>query len=137
MPESIYIIDTFSLIFQVFHAIGSDMTSPTGLPTNAVYGVTRDLRNMLADRKPDYWLAAMDSSGPAERNTWYPEYKATRSEMPPDLRPQIPMIERVLQAFGVPTIYHEGWEADDVIATVTRQALAREMEVILVTTDKD
>src|SRR5687768_7529420 len=110
MSETLYILDTFGLIFQVFHAIGSEMTSPTGLPTNAVYGVTRDLRNLLADRQPTYWLAAMDSSGPAVRGDWYPEYKATRNEMPPDLRPQIPMIERMLEAFGLPVITHEGWE---------------------------
>lgn len=137
MPETLYILDTFSLIFQVFHAIGSEMTSPSGQPTNAVYGVTRDLRNLLVDRQPTYWLAAMDSSGPAVRGDWYPEYKANRTEMPPDLRPQIPMVERVLEAFGLPVIQHSGWEADDVIATVTRQAVARGMEVVLVTTDKD
>lgn len=137
MPETLYILDTFSLIFQVFHAIGSEMTSPTGQPTNAVYGVTRDLRNLLVERKPDYWLAAMDSPGPAVRDSWYPEYKANRSEMPPDLRPQIPMIQQVLEAFGMPVIMHDGWEADDVIATVTRLAVERDLEVILITTDKD
>lgn len=137
MPQSLYILDTFSLIFQVFHAIGSEMTSPTGQPTNAVYGVTRDLRNLLADRKPDFWLAAMDSPAPAKRDEWYPAYKATRSEMPPDLRPQIPMIEQVLEAFGIPVLQHPGWEADDVIATVTRLAVAEGMDVVLVSTDKD
>ena len=137
MPQSIYILDTFSLIFQVFHAIGSEMTSPTGQPTNAVYGFTRDLRNLLADRKPDFWLAAMDSPSPAKRDEWYPEYKATRSEMPADLRPQIPMIQQVLEAFGIPVVQHEGWEADDVMATITRLAVAEGMDVILVTTDKD
>ncbi|MDB5336686.1 MAG: polymerase [Planctomycetaceae bacterium] len=137
MPESIYILDTFSLIFQVFHAIGSEMTSPQGQPTNAVYGFTRDLNTLLKDHKPDYWLAAMDSPGEAVRSGWYPEYKTNRSEMPPDLRPQIPMIQQVLEAFGIPVIQHDGWEADDVMATVTKLAVAQGLDVILISSDKD
>jgi len=137
MPETLYILDTFSLIFQVFHAIDSNMSGASGQPTNAVYGFTRDLRNLLLERKPGYWLAAMDSPGAAEREKWFPEYKANRSEMPADLRPQISMIKQVLEGFGVPMLMHDGWEADDIIATVTRQALNKGLEVILVTTDKD
>lgn len=137
MAETLYILDTYSIIFQVFHGIGGEMTSPTGKPTNAVYGVTRDLRNLLVDRKPHYWLAAMDSSDEAVRNGWYPEYKANRTEMPADLRPQIPMIQQVLEAFGIPVVVHPGWEADDVIATITRQAVEHGIDVILVTSDKD
>lgn len=137
MPDTLYILDTFSLIFQVFHAIDSAMTGASGQPTNAVYGITRDLRNLLVDRKPTYWLAAMDSSGAAVRAGWYPEYKANRSEMPADLRPQIPLIKQIIEGFGIPMLMHEGWEADDIIATVTKQAVAKGVEVILVTTDKD
>ena len=137
MAETLYILDTFSLIFQVFHGIGSEMSSASGKPTNAVYGFTRDLRNLLVERKPAYWLAAMDSPGEAERGKWYPEYKANRTEMPADLRPQIPMIKQVLEGFGVPMLMVDGWEADDIIATVTKQAVSKGLEVILVTTDKD
>jgi DNA polymerase-1 len=137
MPETLYILDTFSLIFQVFHAIASDMTGASGQPTNAVYGITRDLRNLLVDRKPAHWLAAMDSSGAAVRSDWYPDYKINRSEMPADLKPQIPLIKQIIEGFGIPMLTHEGWEADDIIATVTRKAVERGMEVSLVTTDKD
>ncbi|MDB5388022.1 MAG: polymerase [Planctomycetaceae bacterium] len=137
MADTLYILDTFSLIFQVFHAIGSEMTGASGQPTNAVYGITRDLRNLLVDRKPTHWLAAMDSPGAAVRAEWYPEYKANRSEMPADLRPQIPLIKQVIEGFGIPMLMHDGWEADDIIATVTRQAVEKGVEVILVTTDKD
>jgi DNA polymerase-1 len=137
MADTLYILDTFSLIFQVFHAIGSEMTGASGQPTNAVYGITRDLRNMLVDRKAKFWLAAMDSPGAAVRAEWYPEYKATRTEMPADLRPQISMIKDVMAGFGIPMLMHDGWEADDIIATVTKQAVARGLDVILVTTDKD
>lgn len=67
MRETLYILDTFSLMFQVFHAIDSSMSGASGQPTNAVYGFTRDLRNLLVERKPAHWLAAVDSSGKAQQ----------------------------------------------------------------------
>ncbi len=135
MPETVYIIDTFSLMFQVYHAI-PPMTGPAGQPTNAVFGFTRDLF-MILKKKPGYLLCALDSPGPGLRSDWYPEYKAQRKEMPEDLAPQIPMITEVIEGFGIPAVTHAGWEADDVIATVTRQAEAAGMDVCIVSTDKD
>ncbi len=135
MP-TLFLIDTFSLLFQVFHAIPS-MTSPKGLPANAVFGFTRDLFNFLKQHKPTHWVCAMDSPGDGVRNEIYPEYKANRTEMPDDLRPQIEMVQRVMAGFGIPTIGLPGWEADDVIATLTRLAVERGWEVRIVTNDKD
>lgn len=135
--ESLYILDVFGLMFQVFHAITSEMTSTTGQPTNAVYGFTRDLKNLLLDHKPTYWIAAMDSPGPGVREEWYPQYKGERAEMPANLRPQIPLIQQTLEAFGLPVMSLAGWEADDVMATVTRLAVERDLDVFLVTSDKD
>lgn len=136
MPESLYIIDLFSLVFQVFHAI-PEMTSPKGLPTNAVFGITRDILNMLRQKHPTHLICASDASGPGERVTWYPQYKANRSEMPDELRPQVPLILETIRAFGIPIVELAGWEADDVIATAVEQAAARDMDVCIVTNDKD
>lgn len=136
MPESLYIIDLFSLVFQVFHAI-PEMTSPRGLPTNAVFGITRDVLNMLRLKQPTHLLCASDASGPGEREAWFPEYKANRSEMPQELRPQIPLIVETIRSFGIPLIEHPGWEADDIIATAVEQAASRDMDVAIVTNDKD
>ena len=133
---TLFLIDTFSLLFQVFHAIPS-MTSPKGLPSNAVFGFTRDLFNLLQTQRPTHWLCAMDSPGPGTRETLYPKYKANRTEMPADLRPQIEMVQQVMDGFGIPKVRCDGWEADDVIATLTRQAVERGWEVRIVTNDKD
>ncbi|MGE3314450.1 MAG: DNA polymerase I [Planctomycetaceae bacterium] len=136
MSELLYIIDAYSLIFQVFHAL-PEMTGPNGQPTNAVFGFARDLQYLQNEKKPTYLICAMDSSGPGERSAWFGDYKMNRSEMPDDLRPQIPLIVEVLSGFRVPVIEHSGWEADDVIATITRQAVERGMDVRIVTSDKD
>jgi len=136
MPESLYLIDLYSLIFQVFHAI-PEMSSPRGLPTNAVFGVTRDLLNLLAQHRPAYLACAADAPGPVERSTWYPEYKANRSETPPELIPQFPVIRELIGALGIPYLELPGWEADDIIATWTSQAVARGVEVVIVSNDKD
>ncbi|MBI1345521.1 DNA polymerase I [bacterium] len=136
MSDTVYLIDTFSLIFQVFHAIPG-MTSPSGQPTNALFGISRDLLTLIREHKPGWLIFAWDSSAPSERNVLYPEYKANRTETPVDLVPQIGRIHEVLQAFGVPIIEHAGWEADDVIATLTKQAVEQGYNVRIVTSDKD
>lgn len=133
---TLFLIDTFSLLFQVFHAIPA-MTSPKGLPSNAVFGFTRDLFNILQTQRPTHWLCAMDSPGPGTREALYPKYKANRTEMPEDLRPQIEMVQQVMDGFGIPKLRCDGWEADDVIATLTREAVERGWEVRIVTNDKD
>lgn len=136
MPESLYVIDVFSLVFQVFHGIPT-MTSPAGQPTNAVFGFTRDLLTILKTKKPTYLVCAMDLPGPGVRDDIYPEYKANRDEMPEDLQPQIPVIVEVIEAFGIPAVSLQGWEADDVIATLVRNAEADGIKTSIVTGDKD
>lgn len=136
MPQTVYLIDTFSLLFQVFHAI-PPMTGPAGQPTNALFGFSRDILSLVRDRKPDWLICAMDSEGPNLRNEIYPAYKGNRTEMPEDLRPQIPLLKDLLAAFRVPVMEAPGWEADDVIATLTRHAVDRGFLVRIVTSDKD
>lgn len=133
---TLYVLDAYSLIFQVFHAIPS-MTGPTGQPTNAVFGVFRDLLNLRKSRKPDYLAAAFDGAGPVFREKIYADYKANRSEMPADLVPQVDVIRRVYEAFRVPVLIEPGFEADDVIATLARAAEARGLDVLICTSDKD
>jgi len=137
MSETLYLIDLYSLIFQVFHAIRDEMTSPSGRPTNAVYGFTRDLITILRENRPTYLIAAMDAPGRPTRLDLFSEYKANRSSMPDDLQIQIPMIMDVLEGFGIPVIEYPGWEADDVIATIVRQAESRDLDISIITSDKD
>ncbi|HEV3120811.1 MAG TPA: DNA polymerase I [Isosphaeraceae bacterium] len=131
-----YILDAYSLIFQVFHAIPL-MTGPAGQPTQAVFGIYRDILNLLKNRKPDYLAAAFDGAGPVFRSELFPEYKAQRKEMPEDLVPQIPVIRRLFNAFNVPVLIEEGMEADDLIATLARRGEEQGLDVYICSADKD
>jgi DNA polymerase-1 len=130
-----YIVDAHSLIFQVFHAI-PEMSSPSGLPTNAIFGFTRDLL-FLRERQPEFLLCAFDRSEPTFRDKLYPAYKAQRAPMPDELHTQIPLIHQLLEAMRIPVLSAAGYEADDVIATVARAASARGIDVFVCTSDKD
>lgn len=134
--KRVFVIDSHSLIYQVFHAIG-DMTGPDGRAVNALFGFTRDLLDIFSRWKPDFVFAAFDFSDTTFRNEIYPEYKAHRDEMPEDLRAQIPEIQRLLQALAIPVMELEGYEADDILATIARLTVERGGECVLVTSDKD
>jgi len=133
--ETAYLIDAPSLIFQVFHGI-PPMTSPQGEPVNAVYGFLRDIHWFLKQRAT-YVICAFDTHAPTFRNVMYDEYKAHREEMPVDLVPQMDAIRELLRAFGVPVLELDGYEADDILATLAREAEARDIHVRLVSSDKD
>jgi DNA polymerase I len=136
MSPHLYLVDTFSLVFQVYHAV-AEMTGPHGQPTNAVFGFTRDLFNLRKNKRPTHLVCALDSSGPGVRNDIYPQYKANRTEIPVDLAPQIPLVIDVIEGFRVPAISCARWEADDVIATLARQAVEQGFDVTIVSSDKD
>ncbi len=136
MKQNLYIVDVFSLVFQVFHAI-PPMTSPDGRPTNAVFGFTRDLTNLIESKKPTHIVCALDVQGEQQRNEVYADYKANREAMPDDLRPQIDLVIKVIEGMNVPAIGVPGWEADDIIATLVERAAATDMDVVVVSTDKD
>jgi DNA polymerase-1 len=131
-----YLVDAHSLIFQVFHAI-PEMSSPRGLPTNALFGFTRDLLFLRTVIKPDYLVCAFDVSGPTFRDALYPAYKANRGPMPDDLQPQIPLIHQLLEAMRIPELGITGFEADDVLATISTAAAQRGIDVWVCTADKD
>ncbi len=112
------------------------MSAPDGRPTNALYGVTRSLMSMY-DRGADYLIATLDHKDPTFRSTIDPNYKAHRDPPPDDLLTQEPMIQQVMDAMRVPFLIVPGFEADDVMATVSAQAAARGLDVFLCTADKD
>ena len=136
MSKLLYLIDTYSLVFQVFHGIPA-MTSPKGEPTNAIFGFIRDLQNILRNQKPTHIILALEGEGPGERANAFAGYKANRSEMPGDLRLQIPRLLEIVDAMGIPTFAYNGYEADDVIATLACRAVEDGFEVRIVTSDKD
>lgn len=129
-------VDSFSLLFQVFHAM-PEMTNPSGEPVNAVYGFVRDMLQLLETRRPDALLCAFDLPGPTFRDDLYDAYKADRGEMPEELASQIPKVREVLAALGIPVLSCPGFEADDVLATITRLCDEQSANCLVVTGDKD
>ena len=132
----IYLIDGSAYIYRAYHAI-SHLSNSKGLPTNAIFGFTRMLIKLLEDKKPDYIAMVFDSKGPTFRHKKYPEYKANRPPMPDDLAIQIPYIRKIVNGFNIPTIEKQGYEADDLIATLAKQAEASGFSSVMVTGDKD
>ena len=142
LPDSlagqvVYVIDSHSLIYQVFHAMPA-LSSPTGQPVGAVHGFIRDVLDIIENKRPNYLFCAFDY--PKEitfRHDLYKEYKAHRESMPEDLRPQITSIHRMLAALGVPVLQIQGYEADDILATIAHLTDERGGTCFVVTSDKD
>ncbi len=134
--KSLYLVDGMSHIYRAYYAIRNLSTSK-GFPTNAVYGFTSMLRKLIQEQQPDYIGVAFDLEGPTVRHEKFESYKATRKPMPEDLLQQLPVIRRVCNVFRVPVIGFEGYEADDVIGTLSRKAVERGLRCIVVTSDKD
>ena len=133
---TLYLIDGHSLLYRAYYAI-RHLSSPSGTPTNAVYGMTTMLLKVLRERRPGYVAIAFDTKAPTLRHQAYQEYKAHRPPMPDELSVQLPHITRLIDALRIPRLMLEGYEADDLIATVALKAAAGGMPVVIVSTDKD
>ncbi|PWN03627.1 DNA polymerase I [Nocardioides silvaticus] len=147
MPESsdarprLLLLDGHSLAYRAFFALPvENFSTAEGQHTNAVYGFTSMLVNVLRDEQPTHCAVAFDLSRQTFRLAEYAEYKAKRNKTPTEFSSQLPLIQRVLDAFSIPHLTAEGYEADDIIATLVTQALADEtadMEVLILTGDRD
>lgn len=135
-PGSVFLIDGSNFMFRAFHALPS-MTSPTGVPVNALHGFVRMIQALRKEFAPEVFVAVFDAAGPTFRNALYAGYKAQRPPPPEDLIPQIPLIRAATTALGLPAIEASGVEADDIIATYTMQAQRDGRRVIIVSSDKD
>jgi DNA polymerase I len=134
--KTVLAIDTLSRVYQLFHAL-PEMTAPDGTPVSVIFGFTRDLLDIIEKKKPDYLLCAMDPPGPTFRHEKFADYKANRAEMPADLVPQIPLVRRLLEVFGIPCVEVPGFEADDVLATIATRTVAAGGDCTIATSDKD
>ncbi|MDR0610891.1 MAG: DNA polymerase I [Planctomycetaceae bacterium] len=134
--KTVYVLDAHGILYQLFHAL-PPMNSPQGEPVAAVYGFARDLFSLLEKHRPDYLFCAFDMPAPTFRAEIYKEYKANRSAMPEDLRPQIGFAREVLDAMGVLPLGVSGFEADDILATIARMTAEQNGNCVLVTSDKD
>jgi len=136
-PErAIYLVDGSNNLYRAFFAIRG-LSNSKGLPTNAIFGFTSMLRKLLREHQPRYLAVAFDLAGPTFRHEAYADYKANRPETPQDLIAQIPFVKQVCGILGVRVIESAGYEADDLIATLTERGRKDGRPIVIVATDKD
>ncbi len=135
-PSRLMLLDTYGLVYRAFFAL-PPLTTVKGIPINAVYGFTMMLNKVINDEKPTHVIAAFDKGMSVDRVALYKDYKAQRDAMPDDLRGQFQLVRDVLAVHRIPVVEIEGQEADDVIATLARQAEAAGEETLVVTGDLD
>ena len=120
MGEKIVLIDGHSILNRAFYGV-PDLTNSEGLHTNAVYGFLNIMFKILEEEKPDYLAVAFDLKAPTFRHKMYAEYKGTRKPMPQELHQQVPVIQDMLRAMEIPLLMLEGYEADDLLGTVSKR----------------
>lgn len=142
MPQRrLFLIDSFGFIFRAYHARARSgappMRTTTGISTEAVFIFNNMLRKLQKTFNPEWIAAVFESKGPTLREQEFKEYKANRSEMPPDLPEQLNYIRRLIEAMRIPILQFDGYEADDVIGTIAKRAAEQKFDVVIVSSDKD
>ncbi|MBQ8506502.1 MAG: DNA polymerase I [Clostridia bacterium] len=135
--DKMVLVDGYSLMYRAYHALQSPMSAPDGTPTNAVHGFVMMLLKVIGEEKPEGIAVAFDMHAPTFRSGIFDGYKATRKPMPDDLRAQDPIIREIIGLMGIPILECEGYEADDILGTVSRVCEEKGQEVLLVTGDRD
>lgn len=137
MAQKIVILDGYSLMYRAFHALQTPMNAPDGTPTNAVHGFVMMLLKVIEEERPDSLAVAFDMHAPTFRAKMYDGYKANRKPMPDELRAQDPVIRELVGEMGIPILETEGYEADDILGTVSLYCEREGLEALLVTGDRD
>ncbi len=138
MGKKLFLLDAFALIYRAYYAlIRNPRITSKGRNTNAQFGFTNTLFELINKEKPTHLAVCFDTHAPTERHTDFTDYKANRQEAPEDLLASIPDIKRIITGFNIPVVELDGYEADDVIGTVAWQAAEKGYEVYMVTPDKD
>lgn len=133
---NLYLIDGNSYVYRAYYAIRG-LSNSKGFPTNAIYGFTTMLLKIIREKKPDNIVVTFDSPVPTERHRIYEEYKAQRPETPGDLVEQLPYIRKIISALNIKIFEIPGYEADDIIGTIAKKVASEEIDVFIVTADKD
>lgn len=136
MSEKIVLIDGHSIINRAFYGV-PDLTNKEGLHTNGIFGFVNILFKILEEEKPDYLTVAFDVKHPTFRHEMYEAYKGTRKGMPQELHEQVPVLKELLTAMGIQTMELPGYEADDLLGTVARRSEEKNMDVLVVSGDRD
>jgi DNA polymerase I len=138
MAKKLFLLDAMALVFRAYYAlIRSPRITSKGKNTNAQFGFTNTLIDLINNQKPSHMAVCFDTHAPTERHTDFADYKANRQETPEDLLIAIPDIKNIIRGFNIPVVELDGYEADDVIGTLSKQAAKEGYEVFMVTPDKD
>src|SRR5215469_7807875 len=138
MAKKLFLLDGMALVYRAhFALISRPIFTSRGVNTSALFGFTQTLLDILKNQQPTHLAVAFDTDAPTHRHTEYAEYKATRQAMPEDLSEALPHVRRMLEAFRVPVLICDGFEADDIIGTLVRRAEKEDFESYMVTPDKD
>ncbi len=135
-PGRLFLIDGNSLLYRSYYAI-QKLSNSAGFPTNAIYGFINNLNKIIEEENPEYLGVVFDTGAPTLRHQAYREYKAGRRPMPGDLVVQVPVLKKIISARRIPLFEYPDYEADDVLATLSRLAAEQQICVVIVTTDKD
>ncbi len=135
--KKLVLFDGHAMVHRAFHAVPEDLSTSSGEPVNATFGFTSMLMKALSEERPDYIAMTFDRPTPTFRHLEYTPYKAQRPTMPDNMRPQFGRIREVVQAFGIPIYEKDGFEADDVLGTLSVQAKALGVDTIIYTGDMD
>ena len=134
----LFLLDAYALIFRGYYAfIKNPRINSKGMDTSAILGFTNSLFDVIKRERPDYLAVAFDKGGSQVRNDMFPDYKANRSETPEAIKIAVPYIQNLLKALHIPVVELEGFEADDIIGTLAKQAEKEDFQVFMVTPDKD
>ena len=138
MAKKVFLLDAYALIFRAYYAlIRSPRLTSKGKNTNAQFGITNALVELITKQKPSHMAVCFDTHAPTERHTDFADYKANRQETPEDILAAVPDIKKIITGFNIPCVEKDGYEADDVIGTLSKQAALAGYEVYMVTPDKD
>ncbi len=136
--KKLFLLDGFALIYRAYFAfIKNPRINSKGLDTSAIYGFTNTLNDVIKNQKPSHIGVVFDRSVPTERHKKYPDYKANRQSMPEGIKHALPYIDKLLDAYNIPKIYKDGYEADDVIGTLAKKAEKKGYKTYMMTSDKD
>ncbi|MEP7277926.1 MAG: 5'-3' exonuclease H3TH domain-containing protein, partial [Bacteroidota bacterium] len=138
MQKKLFLLDAMALIFRAYYAlIRNPRVTSKGKNTNAQFGFTNTLIELINNQKPSHMAVCFDTHAPTERHTDFADYKANRQEAPEDLLNAMPDIKRIIRGFNIPVVEVDGYEADDIIGTLSKKAADAGYEVFMVTPDKD
>jgi DNA polymerase I len=138
VEKKLFLLDAYALIFRAYYAfISNPMTNSKGMPTSTVFGFTLALEEILRKENPSHIAVVFDPPGPNFRHVMFPEYKANRDATPEDIKTAVPYIKKLVEGFNIPVIEVSGYEADDVIGTMAKQAEKEGFTVYMMTPDKD